>query len=115
MGWWVAVEEEKCLDSGHSLAEEPADLLMNCMEWVVVKGNKETIMSPGFLALSNRYREDGENWEIKISHFHMLSLTCLLDIYVEIPSRQLDINLEFRGKFRARNKLFVGYQYIEDT
>lgn len=54
---------EKCLDSGYSLAEEPTDLLVSCMEWVVVKEKKETNMSPRFLALSNRtHREDGEDW-----------------------------------------------------
>ena len=33
----------------------------------------------------------------------MLSLKCLLNSLMEIPHRQLDINMEFREKVRARD------------
>lgn len=65
-------------------------------------------MSPRFLTLRNRTYRDGENWRIKISIFHILSLRCQLVIYVEISSRQLDKNLEFREKIRTRNIVFMG-------
>lgn len=50
--------------------------------------------------------EEGESLGVKLKKFFMnkLYLSCLLDIQVETLKRQLDIQVKFGGKVRARGR-----------